>query len=107
MRITSLLTWILSSNSDLAMPCLHQCASDEAHELGFFALASVAALIMLDWLREDQTYHPVLAAINSDENPYRQSADTFLRDSTVAEFIGRRSAKVITVDLAQTILVWL
>ena len=107
MRISSLLVWFLSRSVDLAMLHLHQCVSDEARDLGFFSHRSVAALTMLDWLRQDQTYHHVLTAIDSLEDPYRQRADTFLIDSMVVEYICRRSAQGITVDLAQTILVLL
>lgn len=107
MRIPSLLVWFLSSSVDLAMLYLHQCVSEEARELGFFSHRSVAALTMLDWLREDQTFHHVLTAIDSLDDSYRQRADTFLMDSMVVEYIGRRSAQGLTVDLAQTILVLL
>ena len=38
---------------------------------------------------------------------YRQLADVFLMDSLVAEYIVRRNAHGVTVDLAQSILVLL
>ena len=107
MRISALLVWFLSSSIDLAMLYLHHCACDEAREVGFFSHRSVAALTMLDWLLQDQTYRHVLTAVDFVGDQYRQLADVFLMDSLVAEYIVRRNAHGVTVDLAQSILVLL
>ena len=107
MRISALLVWFLSSSIDLAILYLHHSACDEAREVGFFSHRSVAALTMLDWLLEDQTYHHVLTAVDSLEDRFRQLADAFLMDSMVAQYIVKSSAQGITVDLAQSILVLL
>ena len=107
MRISALLVWFLSSSIDLAMLFLQHCACDEAREVGFFSHRSVAALTMLDWLLQDQTYRHVLTAVDFVGDQYRQLADVFLMDSLVAEYIVRRNAHGVTVDLAQSILVLL
>ena len=65
---------------------LHHCACDEACEAGFFSHRSVAALTMLDWLLQDQTYRHVLTAVDFVGDQYRQLADVFLMDSLVAEY---------------------
>ena len=107
MRVSSLLVWFLSSSLDLAILYLCKTDTERMHSLGFMTHPSSAALAMLDWLGEPETYQRFLRSLDELDNQDRQRADQFLMDTLVVQHIVQMNALGLAVDLPQVILVLL
>ena len=106
-RVIAVLIWVLSSNVLLSIvflqrfPALQYIIDDVQADPG------LTALMLLEWMQDDDVYSMVLACVDSLDHPLRRKADAFLMESLLVQFICWHNARGLTVDLHQAVNLYL